>query len=379
MPADRKILKTSIPDVPIDLTTVLPMAARLCGRSQAQVAFDLIAALAGSRKLKLQEYFVLGGWLGEPQARAAVIGQVVNRQLCRSLIAQGGLDQSALMRDKYLASLVLAANGFPVPEIKAAFATEARFGRLPTVTSVDALVDWLRCADHLPAFGKPVDGSTAFGAIPLRTADEGQVDIGEKVVGARALAKEVAASFPRGWLIQEQLRQPPEIEALIGPAIGTVRLVTIWEEGGPKILYGMFRQPTVGTWVDATIHDRPNVFCELDSRGRVVRAQKGNLLTGEEVTQSQITPELPLVGAKLAQWGRMVDICLEAHRLFPGHALIGWDIAMTVRGPVISELNAWPAHMVTYQRAFRRGFLHTEHRQRLDVARRLLQERAGRR
>jgi hypothetical protein len=57
--------------------------------------------------------------------------------------------------------------------------------------------------------------------------------------------------------------------------------------------------------------------------------------------------------------------------------LLGWDIALAERGPVISEINANPLHM-SYQRAFRRGMLHPEHVARLDAARALMQARVAR-
>jgi hypothetical protein len=103
---------------------------------------------------------------------------------------------------------------------------------------------------------------------------------------------------------------------------------------------------------------------------------QGDLLSGTPLSHSVTNPELALFGYKLAQWPEMTAICRAAHRLFPGHALIGWDIAMTGRGPVISEVNASPLHL-SYQRAFRKGFLHADHRKRLDAARRLMQRRAA--
>jgi hypothetical protein len=108
----------------------------------------------------------------------------------------------------------------------------------------------------------------------------------------------------------------------------------------------------------------------------VVQAQLGDLFFGQPVTQSLVTPELPLIGYRVLGWTEAVQICCEAHRLFPGHALLGWDIALTEHGPVISELNANPLHM-SYQRSFKRGFLHPEHVTRLDEARALMQARVG--
>lgn len=275
------------------------------------------------------------------------------------------------MTDKYLTGQVLQACGFPVPGIKAVFSAFASFGATPTLRTAEDLAGWLTTTDQLPAFAKPVDGTMSLGSVPLLSAEAGQVSIGSQIVSASALASEVARLFPRGWLIQEQLRQPEAIEARIGPGIGTVRLVTLWEAGGPEVLYGVWRHPAVGTWVDAAIHGKKNVGCALDSEGRITMARLGDLLTGRDLTHSLVTPELPLVGFQLDQWSEIVSIGRSAHRLFPGHALIGWDFAMTLRGPVISEVNANPLHM-SYQRAFRRGFLHGAHLSRLDEARRLM-------
>jgi Sugar-transfer associated ATP-grasp len=110
--------------------------------------------------------------------------------------------------------------------------------------------------------------------------------------------------------------------------------------------------------------------------GQVTIAWQGDLLYGRQVTQSVVTPELPLVGVRLQQWPEIVAMCREAHRIFPGHALIGWDVAMCRNGPVLSEVNANPLHQ-SYQRSFQRGFMHKDHVDRLDAARSLMYSRTG--
>jgi hypothetical protein len=375
--ARTTILKSAQSKTRLDLAGAMQDVMDRTGMPVRRLLPDLMRAMLGQRRMKADEYFLQGAWIGGPEERAAFVGGRANLRLNRGLTTTSVLDQWSLMTDKYLAGLILEANGFPVPVLKAGYAADAPFGNLKTLASVEALAEWLSDASNLPGFGKPVDGTMALGSVPLIHAGSGMVDIGGQVVEAVALAREVAALYPRGWLIQEQLRQPPEIEALIGPGIGTVRLVTLWEEAGPQPMYGVWRHPSPGTWVDAAIHGRANVGCALDQDGTVIRAHEGDLLSGREVTHSLISPDLPLVGFRLEQWPAIVAIGCAGHRLFPGHALIGWDVAMTVRGPVISEINANPLHM-SYQRAFRRGFLHPEHRARLDEARRLLQERAAR-
>ncbi|WP_137109772.1 sugar-transfer associated ATP-grasp domain-containing protein [Rhodobacter sp. SY28-1] len=374
MSDSRAILVAQRPKPRFDVAGALTRASRETGRSAVKVGMDMICRMCGAQRLRPDEYFVQGAWVGDTTARAAFVGSSSNFRLNRSLIAKGADDQTQLMADKFLSGLVLQANGFPVPELKAVFAAARMFGPTRTLISAEELAGWMGEPGQLPAFAKPVDGTMALGSIPLAAAGPGQVDIGSRVVERVALAGEVARLYPRGWLIQEQLRQPVEIEALIGPGIGTVRVVTLWEAGGPQVLYAVWRHPAPGTWVDAAIFGKPNVGCALDAEGVVTDAQMGDLFTGRAVTHSLVNPELPLVGYQLPHWPEIVEICRSAHRLFPGHALIGWDIAITGRGPVISEVNSNPLHM-SYQRAYRRGFLHAEHRARLDEARRLLQKR----
>ncbi|RYI22149.1 MAG: hypothetical protein EON48_08180 [Acetobacteraceae bacterium] len=369
----QRILTTSVPKPSIDLSAALTRVARLTRRSPVKVALDVMAAMLSAQKLTAAEYFGQGAWLGSP---TEYVGATSNLRLNKSLTAAGKVDLTALMHDKYLTGIILEANGFPVPRLKAVFSTDRAYSA-ETLRTPEALANWIGDAGNTPAFGKPVDGSMALGSIPLRAAARGMVDVGGREVEAAALAREVAKAFPRGWLIQELLRQPAEIETLIGPGIGTLRVVTLWEAAGPQILYGVWRHPAVGTWVDAAIFGRPNVGCALDpATGETLSAHLGDHFNGKPITHSLVTPDLPLVGYHLPGWRDITRICTEAHRLFPGHALLGWDIAVTERGPVISELNTNPLHM-SYQRAFKRGFLNKDHVSRLDAARALMAGRVG--
>lgn len=369
-----KILTTSVPKPSINLPAAVNRTAALTGRSPFQVGRGVLRAMLTGQKLTPVDYFVQGAWLGDA---AEFVGGTSNLLLNESLQAAGHANLTGLLNDKYLTGLVLEANGFPVPALKAVFATDRSFGPLPTLKTAEALADWTSDASNLSAFAKPVDGSMALGSVPLRAGAAGLVDIGGREVDVTALAHEVAQAFPQGWLIQELLKQPAEIEALIGPGVGTVRVVTLWEAGGPRVMYAVWRHPAVGTWVDSAIFGKPNIGCALDPMtGEVVQAHVGDLFKGKPITHSLVTPELPLIGYRLPGWPEVVRICKEAHRLFPAHALLGWDIALTDRGPVISELNSNPLHM-SYQRAFKRGFLHPEHVARLDAARALMRSRVG--
>jgi hypothetical protein len=374
-PNDR-ILITKVPKPSVDLNQALPKIAALTGRSTLRTGIDILRAMIGPRRFSAMEYFTYGAWQ-EVEGTRTYLGGVKNLQLNRSMAVKGNHDQTSLFNDKFLTGLILSANSFPVPETRAVFAVERSFGGVTTLKTAHELAAWLAEERNLPVFGKPVDGSMSLGSVPLRAAGQGQIDIAGRPVQAAALAGEVASQYSRGWLMQELLRQPPDVETLIGPGVGSIRVVTLWEAAGPQVLYAVWRHPAVGTWVDVPISGKPTTNCALDiTTGEVLRAWLGDLYSGKLVTHSLVSPDLPIVGYRVPGWERTSAMCCGAHRLFPGHALLGWDIALTARGPVISEINANPLHM-SYQRAYGQGFLHVEHVERLDAARALISARVG--
>ncbi len=376
--SDGAILVTALARPQMDLAASVKEAARRIGVRPAAVAWDMLRAVRKPRFFGREEYFIQGAWEGTPAQRAEVISLRGNQLLNDGLRAGASHDQFALISDKYLTGLVLAANGFAVPEARAAFSPDRAFGSLPTLTNVEAFARWLSDPANLGVFAKPVEGSRSLGSVPLLPAGPGRVDLGDRVVGARDLAEEVARHYPRGWIVQELITQRPEVEARIGPGVGTVRVVTLWEADGPQILYAVWRHPPLGARVDSVLGKTPNIGCSVDlQNGEVTGAHLGDRFSGRAVTQSLVDPNLPLVGFRLPDWPRIVETCREAHRLFPGHALLGWDMAMSRRGPLISEINTNPIHL-SFQRAFGKGFLTSENRVRIDHARRLLAERLAR-
>ncbi len=137
------------------------------GRSAPRIGIDLVRRMPGKQRLKREDYLFQGAFRGDADARAALVGAVPDQRLNRSLTAEGADDQSQLMADKYLSGLVSQANGFPVPKLKAVFATDVLFKATPTLRSAEDLARWLEAGDALPAFPKPVDGSMA--RRPMRT------------------------------------------------------------------------------------------------------------------------------------------------------------------------------------------------------------------
>jgi hypothetical protein len=61
-------------------------------------------------------------------------------------------------------------------------------------------------------------------------------------------------------------------------------------------------------------------------------------------------------GTELPYWDDVRDVALRSHRAFPERLLVGWDIAITTRGPLMIEGNGAP-DLDIMQRFARRGLM----------------------
>ena len=142
---------------------------------------------------------------------------------------------------------------------------------------------------------------------------------------------------------------------MCGDRLATVRLMTIWSQGEPKLLRACFKIPAGSNTADNFW--RPgNLLARLDlDTGRIGRVVRGTGIGLEELTHHPDTGA-PLVGTEVPNWAALTEAALEGARLLKHVALIGWDIAPVDAGAVIVELNQTPDFLLP-QLADRRGML----------------------
>jgi len=358
------ILATQIRKPKPDIAALFQRARSKSGRSSASLVWDIARLARGPGKLRPFDY--LRYELFRPHMthaeRAAFVSPHASSMLNRRLSPVSQENYAPLTVDKVLTGIVLAAAGFPVPEIRAVFSVDANYGALSRLRSAEDIAAFLRDPGNLPVFGKPVNGSQSVGAAAfVARAPEGDaIVLGDgRVVAIEALAAEIARHYGRGYLFEERLRQTPEVVALAGEAISSLRLVTLWLPGGPRALYAGVKLAAPGAMVDALIGG-DNVLALIDiATGEMRRAMQSAEPARIEITHSHLNPDLPLIGVRLPHWAQAVAISTDAHRLFPGHGILGFDVAMTTRGAVITEVNTNPHH-VLYQFCADRGMLNPE-------------------
>ena len=372
-------LKTELRSTSINLLAAVNKVAALTKKSPRSVAFALFRGAVGKQRYLPEEYFGLGLWRTTltPDQRAAFTTNRTMAKFNRSMIGHSHFDASAMMRDKYFTGLVLTANGFDNPQPFAAFSPDRSFGNLCTFTTVEELAAYFADPTRPALFGKPVNGSRAMGVCPVMTVLPGATTVGVgqgREAGFVDLAREVAQNYPRGWLMQELIEQPADVIDLAGVGVSSVRVVTVWETDGPTILYAAWKLVAKGATSDAIVAG-PRVLAKVDpTTGEVLHAQVGDFLYGKSVLHSPSNPDRPLIGYQIPDWPKILQICNDGHRMYPGHAIVGWDIALSNRGPLVQEVNGTPMQDI-YQKSHDRGFFSADFLARFAEARALLDAR----
>lgn len=148
----------------------------------------------------------------------------------------------------------------------------------------------------------------------------------------------------RSYLLEQRIRQHPDLVALVGPTLCCVRVLTIVTlEGEPKIVAAVFKLQPDPVGVDHLMHGGVGAWVDPDSgvlgRGRV----RDHLADVSTIPGTNIS----FLGFQLPYWPEVRDLAYRAAAAFPWARAIGWDIAISEQGPVLVEGNErWATSLV---------------------------------
>jgi hypothetical protein len=253
-----------------------------------------------------------------------------------------------LTEDKSIFYPFCAALGVPVPETHALFAAAGgwRRGGVP----VQEQSEWIRFfEEELPeAFVcKPARGAHGRGISAWSRAGDGFVDhSGRRCNAAELYALLAANSSPDPIVIQERLENHPELVRWSAcTALQTVRVATLIDSSGAaQILYAEWKLILAAGVVD-NLRDGTsgNLTANASIQTGVLAAAGRRREDGtglEPVTHHPVTG-VAIQGAALPDWEALRGLALRCARLFRPLRTIGWDIALTPKGPVVVEGNRW--------------------------------------
>ena len=142
------------------------------------------------------------------------------------------------------------------------------------------------------------------------------------------------------YLLQELIYSHKDIRDLSGGnTLCTLRLPTCrFPDGRVELLpLGLFRMPT----------QKDSVFDNMAQGGVAYRVnthegclEAGSIYGSYDTFTAHPTTSKEIVGFSLPYWRETVDLCKTVHGVgFSSYPTVGWDIALTDRGPVLLESN----------------------------------------
>lgn len=359
------ILVTKVAERRVDVLRLIQDVAHKRRVSKYRVAMEVIRRKLNRQGISYHDYFLFGMHRPELTAedRDAFLGEsaVTALNLALAPVDRGSL--SGLLRNKILTAMVLEQAGIATAQIRGLYVTQGNPRPFHQMRSAQEIADFLLQSGVLPVFGKPVNGSRSLGAVSiLAVAEPGILRLGDgRIVAALDLAQEIVAGFPGGYMFQDLLVPPAELALTTGPAISSLRVMSLWDGAAPQVLYTVLRLPARGAMADDFPAGAQNGMALLDhSTGKLIRAQGGLLPGGQDLLTSPATGQA-LADFQMPHWQALCGLAQEVHALFPLQTVVGIDLALTDKGPVVNEINTNPLHTL-YQRASGRGILNAEFR-----------------
>lgn len=338
-------------------------AARREGVSPFRMLREILMVRRAPGRMTEQEYFdfeLHSPALGKQEKRQFV-GRRGNAGLNLSLSPPLLNHMRGFLRDKVAFTALLQTFGLPTTETQALVSRDRKLGTLPCLRDAEDIVRFLSGEARYPLFCKPVRGSRAVGtaAIDAIDAGTGRAMLADgSSVAVWGLAEEILRDFPDGYMFQTKVAQHPEVAALTGNAVGTVRIVTVIEEDSPRVLYAVWKIPSPSAMSD-NFWQAGSLLCRLDHEtGEVLACRSGK---GAETRWHDTHPATgrPFAGLHLPNWDKITKVAVDAHAIFPINGMLGWDIAIGPEGGIVIECNANPGHEF-YQLATKRGILNPE-------------------
>lgn len=247
----------------------------------------------------------------------------------------------AVAHDKLVYYGLLNGLGFAVPRTEAVFHAFRRFGDASTIRTPEDLARNLRGGMRYPCFGKPVCGMYSVGASALRAydpADDSLILGNGNRVSVNSYVEQVSQFRKDGYLFQKRLELHPDLVAVCGDRIGTMRLMVLVGEDGAELFQALWKIPT-GDNIADNFWRHGNMLAALDpDSGRILRVVQGVAMDQTEVDKHPDTGG-SLVDFTIPNWAAVKSLCLSAAESLSEFSMQGWDVALTPDGPVLVEVN----------------------------------------
>lgn len=362
--ASGDILSRAAAPRPFDVSQAMRWVRQTHGKSALRQFAEILPLLRRPNLLQTKDYYLNG--LFRPEFDSAIrqtyVSQAGSHELNLGLSPVHALSCHGLAVNRILVGVLLERLGVRTPPLRAWFPGEPGLPGVRSLRTAADIAAWLSDPCSLPCVGKPAFGSHGIGTATFLEVvdDRRRIRLGDgREVAIDAVCARIAHDFPQGYIFQPLLRQRPEVEALNGPAVGVLRVVTLRGSAGPEVLYTVLRMSPAGAMPDGAANGWTNAVALVDpGSGRILRAQDMGRMAPAALESAPATGR-SLTGAVLPDVAETVALTCALHRHFPTHGVLGFDVALTVDGPCVTGIDTRPCHTV-FQRAADRGILNPD-------------------
>lgn len=135
-------------------------------------------------------------------------------------------------------------------------------------------------------------------------------------------------------LIEEAIVQHKDMNVLYPDAINTIRFITLVENNGVKLLGASLRMGNGGNVDNAA---GGGVYASVDITNGKLDSVAFNS-EGDKFANHPITNH-PIKGFQIPLWEDVIEMCKKAALEIPDVRCIGWDVAISEKGPLLIEGN----------------------------------------
>lgn len=238
-------------------------------------------------------------------------------------------DYTCILRDKDLFATILTAWEFETPHTIAV---------VRSASEAESVADKLLSSKRA-CFCKPMDGQCGGGVFKLLVEDDYAEIDGESlslVEARRSLVDFFSSGF---YLIQTLVIQHPDVSKIYDKSVNTIRLITVYDKKNDEVitLSAILRVGVHGNTVDNWAKGGLVVGIDLD---KGVLKEYAYFKHGNG-TKTQVHPDTGFVfkGFSIPYCHEAVRLAMALHERLKSIVIIGWDIAITVDGPLLIEGN----------------------------------------
>lgn len=238
-------------------------------------------------------------------------------------------DYTCILRDKELFATLLTEWGYETPHVVACI-------RTPEQTKAQLNEVFSRGGRF---FCKPIDGECGSGTLKLVISDAYTDVNGIRLSPDEAKQKVFGLISERPYLIQTLVEQHPVIDSVYDKSINTLRLVTVFDREKKEVIpmSAVLRVGahgnTVDNWAKGGLAIGVDMATGTLNEYAFYKQGKG--------TKTLFHPDSGAIFKELSIpfWEKAINNAKELHNKLSSISVIGWDIAITPKGPLFIEGN----------------------------------------